>query len=601
MRFLSTFLYITLTVALPTSSNPDAADGPFAGYETGHRILSRAKIPGLGDTAHLSFPIFTPNKTTLEELWAQIEYINPVQVAFKSNLTNIIQVELPSDPTEDMPAHPYEDTRHLKFPKDFKYGVSSSAPQSEGAVKEDRRGPTIWDYIPHLFPTSVEPTIDIVADFYHRYKNDIARVKAMGVNSYSLTIAWSRIYPLGNGQANEAGLEFYDRVIDELLRNNIEPMVSLLHFDTPFALLAQYGDFMSSQIVADYNNYAETVFRRYGDRVKRWITINEPRTYCKAMTYFPYDRAYPIGIDAQNAEWHCIHNILVAHGTAVQTYRRLIEENVIVSGQIGVKNEFVRPSPYTDSKEDKEAADRAADFLLGIIAKPVFVDGDYPMLCKETLGSLLPPLTAEEQMLLKGSADFYIQNLYDVPMAKAAPNGIEACASNRSDPLWPVCRDESLEYTFLVPDGWSNGQPSDPLTRTFSNTWFAIRDQLKYLAETYPSTGGIYIGEFGWPEAFEGKRNELSRIVSDYDRENYYLDYLHVFLLSVNEDNVNLKGVFAWSAFDDYEWIVGTEIKLGLQYIDFTDPALPRSYKRSFFSYRNFMRQHLRNGDFNAA
>ncbi|KAG2181182.1 hypothetical protein INT43_008764 [Umbelopsis isabellina] len=545
--------------------------------------------------------MFTPNKTTLEELWDQIEYINPVQVAAKSNLTNSTEFVLPSDPTHDMPTHPYEETKYLKFPKDFKYGVSSSAPQSEGAVKEDGRGPTIWDYIPHLFPPSVEPTIDIVADFYHRYKNDISRVKAMGINSYSLTIAWSRIYPLGTGQANEVGLEFYDRVIDELLRNNIEPMVSLLHFDTPFALLAQYGDFMSPKIVADFNNYAETVFRRYGDRVKRWITINEPRTYCKAATYFPYDRAYPTGINAQNAEWHCIHNILVAHGTAVQTYRRLIKEKVIVSGQIGVKNEFAKPAPYTDSKEDKEAADRVADFLLGIVAKPIFVDGDYPILCKETLGDFLPPMTTEEQKLLKGSADFYIQNLYDVPRAKAAPNGIEACVSNRSDPLWPVCRDERIQYVSTVPDGWSNGQPSAPITPTFSNTWFAIRDQLKYLAKTYPSTGGIYIGEFGWPELLERKRDELYQIVSDYDREAYYLDYLHAFLLSVNEDDVNLKGVFAWAAFDDYEWIIGTEIKLGLQYVNFTDPALPRSYKRSFYSYSNFMRQHLRHGDFNSS
>ncbi|KAJ2956490.1 hypothetical protein NQZ79_g7673 [Umbelopsis isabellina] len=601
MRLLSICSCITLTLALPTLPIPDANDRSSAGYVASFLPLARAKIPGLGDTDYLPFPTFTPNKTTIEELWTQLEYISPVQVAAKSNLANSTEVELPSDPTQYIPAHPYEETKHLQFPKNFKYGVSSSAPQSEGAVKEGGRGPTIWDYIPHLFPPSIVPTIDIVSDFYHRYKNDIARVKAMGVNSYSLSIAWSRIYPLGSGEVNEAGLEFYDRVIDELLRNNIEPMVSLLHFDAPLALLAQYGDFTSPNIIADFNKYAETVFRRYGDRVKNWITINEPRTYCEAINYFPYDRAYPIGVDSQNAEWHCVHNILVAHATAVQTYRKLVKDNIITSGQIGVKIEFAKPAPYTDSKEDKEAADRATDFLLGIIAKPIFIDGDYPTLCKETLGDLLPPFTEEEQRLLKGSADYYVQNLYDVLMAKAAPNGIEACASNRSDPLWPTCRDTKFKYLSSVPDGWGNGQPSDPITPTFTNTWFAIREQLKYLAKTYPSTGGIYIGEFGWPEAFEGKRDELYQIVSDYDREDYYLDYLHAFLLSVNEDNVDLRGIFAWTPFDDYEWIIGTELKLGLQYVNFTDPALPRSYKRSFFGYSNFMRQHLRHGDFNSS
>ncbi|CAM0137390.1 unnamed protein product [Umbelopsis sp. WA50703] len=571
------------------------------GSDSSHGNLYLDKITRLLVTDYALFPSFTPDKTTVEELWSIVEIFRPVQVAAKTSLTHSIEFELPSDPTKSIPSHRYQEVQPLKFPRGFKFGVASSAPQSEGAAKEDGKGPTLWDYLPHLFPPFLMETADIVGDFYHRYRNDIARMKAMGINSWSLSIAWARIYPLGSGEVNEAGLEFYDRVIDELIRNNIEPVVTLLHFDVPLALVARYGGMLSPKIIADFNKYAETVFRRYGDRVKYWITMNEPRTYCISNNLPPYDQVYPTGINAKNADYHCIHNSLVAHGTAVQTYRKLVKDGTIVSGQIGVKNEFSKPTPYTDFTEDKEAAQRTADFLLGIVAKPIFIDGDYPTICKETLGDMLPPLTAEEQILVKGSADFYVQNLYDVLLAKAAPNGIRACSSNQSDPLWPICRDSSSKYMAAVPGGWGNGQQSDPSTTTFINTWFAVRDQLKYLAKTYPTTGGIYIGEFGWPEAFEGKRNELYQIVSDYGREAYFLDYLNEFLLSVNEDGVNLKGVFAWAPYDDYEFLSGTSQKLGFQYVNFTDPTLPRTFKRSFFSVRNFMRQHLLVSDFNSS
>jgi beta-glucosidase/6-phospho-beta-glucosidase/beta-galactosidase len=545
-------------------------------------------------------PSFIPNKTTVEDLWAQIEKYSLVLVAAKSNLTDSTEFELPPAPPAFLSNYLSESTKNLKFPKGFKYGVASAATQVEGAAKEDGKGPSVWDYGPHVYPELYTGAPDVTNDFYHRYKNDFARLKAMGVNTFSLSIAWTRIYPLGSGQVNEAGLAFYDKVIDEAIKNNLEPVVTLFHWDTPLALSAQYGAWMSEKIIEDYNKYAETMFRHLGDRVKMWITFNEPRVFCSQVAGIPYTLTYPDGTNSTNAPYQCTHNLLVAHGTAVQTYRKLVKEGTIAAGQIGLKNDDNKPTPWSDSEEDKEASDRHADFYIGIFAKPIYVDGDYPMTCRETLGDMLPPLTPEEQKLVKGSADFYAQDLYRVNTAKAAPNGIKTCMKNSSDPNWPTCQDNDIQYTSGAPGGWGYGQQADPRVSWLINSWFALREQLKYLTETFPSKGGIYISEFGWAEAFENQRTEHYQIVSDYGRESYYMDYLNEFLLAIHEDKIDLRGIFAWSLYDNYEWASGLTQKFGLQYVNFTDPALPRQFKRSFFSLRNAMKQHLEAEDFNS-
>lgn len=545
-------------------------------------------------------PSFTPGVTTVEDLWAQTEIYSPVLVAAKSNLTDSTDFILPPNPPAFLPSYLSENTKNLKFPKGFKYGVASAATQVEGAAKEDGKGPSVWDYGTHVYPQLYTGAPDVTDDFYHRYVNDLARLKAMGVNTFSLSLSWTRIYPLGSGKVNEAGLAFYDKVIDEAIKNNIEPIVTLFHWDTPLALSAEYGSFMSPKLVDDFNAYAETAFRRYGDRVKTWITFNEPRVFCSQTSGNPYNLNYPSGVNATSAPYHCTHNLLVAHGTAVQTYRRLSEEKVIPAGQIALKNDDNNPTPWSDKPEDIEAAKRHADFFIGIFAKPIYIDGDYPTTCKETLGSMLPPLTPEEQKLIKGSADFYAQDLYRINTAKAAPNGIEACVSNVTDPNWPACQDNRPEYTSGAPGGWGYGQQADPRSNWLVNSWSAIRDQLKYLTKTYPSKGGLYISEFGWAEAFENQRTEMYQIVSDYGRESYYRDYLNEFLLSIHEDGIDLRGVFAWSLYDNFEWGLGLTQKFGMQYINFTDPALPRSFKRSFFAMRDVMRHHLQSEDFNS-
>ncbi|KAG2174287.1 hypothetical protein INT43_004310 [Umbelopsis isabellina] len=581
-----------ISVLSPTSSIPGTTP---PSTEAPTSTAASSTVQTAGPT-----PSFTPNKTTVEDLWAQVEKNKPVLVAAESNLTDSTELKLPPAPHAFFPNYLSERTKILKFPKGFKYGVASAATQVEGAAKEDGKGPSVWDYGPHVYPDLYTGAPDVTNDFYHRYKNDFARLKAMGVNTFSLSIAWTRIYPLGRGEVNEAGLAFYDKVIDEAIKNNLEPVVTLFHWDTPLALSVQYGSWMSPKVIDDYNQYAETVFRRLGDRVKMWITFNEPRVFCSQVAVIPYTLTYPDGTNSTNAPYQCTHNLLVAHGTAVQTYRKLVKEGTIAAGQIGLKNDDNKPTPWSDSEEDKEASDRHADFFVGIFAKPIYVDGDYPATCKETLGDILPPLTPEEQKLVKGSADFYAQDLYRVNTAKAAPNGIEACKKNSSDPNWPTCQDNRVEYTSGAPGGWGYGQQADPRVNWLVNSWFALRDQLKYLTKTFPSKGGIYISEFGWAEAFENQRTELYQIVSDYGRESYYMDYLNEFLLAIHEDSIDLRGIFAWSLYDNFEWQSGLTQKFGLQYVNFTDPALPRYFKRSFFSMRDSMKHHLEPEDFNS-
>ncbi|KAI8579915.1 hypothetical protein K450DRAFT_239709 [Umbelopsis ramanniana AG] len=612
MRFLSLFACISLAFALPqtqvsggnsynisilspTSDIPGTTP-PTTGSPTSAAATTSATSTGATDSPT---PTFVAGKTTVEDLWAQIEKYSPVLVAAKSNLTDSTKFDLPPNPPTFLPSYLSENTKGLKFPKGFRYGVASAATQVEGAAKEDGKGPSVWDYGPHVYPDLYLGAPDVTDDFYHRYVNDFARLKAMGVNTFSLSLSWTRIYPLGSGQVNEAGLKFYDKVIDEAIKNDIQPIVTLFHWDTPLALSAQYGSFMSMNITDDFNNYAETAFRRYGDRVKVWITFNEPRVFCSQTAGNPYNLNFPSGINATNAPYHCSHNLLVAHGKAVKTYRSLVKEGTIKAGQIAFKGDDNKPTPWSNSPEDIEASNRHADFFIGIFAKPVYIDGDYPTTCKETLGSFLPELTPEEQKLIKGSADFYAQDLYRINTAKAAPNGIKACAGNVTDPNWPACQDGRVEYSSGAPGGWGYGQQADPRSNWLVNSWFAIREQLKYLSKTYPTKGGLYISEFGWAEAFENQRTEQYQIVSDYGRETYYRDYLNEFLLSIHQDGVDLRGVFAWSLYDNYEWALGLTQKFGLQYVNFTDPALPRHFKRSFYAMRDIMQHHLQPEDFN--
>lgn len=162
------------------------------------------------------------------------------------------------------------------FPKHFLWGSASAAYQIEGAWNEDGKGPSVWDVFTKIPGKTFKATNgDIAVDHYHRYKEDVALMAEMGLKAYRFSVSWPRIFPNGKGEINEAGLAFYDNLIDELLSHHIEPVLTLYHWDLPQALMDEYGGFESRNIIEDFNNYCITLYKRFGDRVKYWVSLNE--------------------------------------------------------------------------------------------------------------------------------------------------------------------------------------------------------------------------------------------------------------------------------------------------------------------------------------
>ncbi|KAL8287575.1 hypothetical protein RQP46_003433 [Phenoliferia psychrophenolica] len=467
-----------------------------------YSVTSAYKAPS--PTAIALQPTPTLNGTAqVDYLWSLVEAQIPVEVA---GITEV--VEVPDDYSfgPDPPSYALRaQTSDLKFPKGFLFGVASAAIQVEGAAKADGRGPSSWDYLCHNYPDSQCNNFapDVTTNFYNLYKIDLARIKHLEVNAFSFSVSWPRIFPLGSGSVNEAGLAFYGGWEDT-------------------------GD----QIVKDFVAYATVLFKKYGNKVTKWVTFNEPRR-----------------------------------------------------GVIGFKSDDNYPIPARNGTEDETSATRHGDFRIGIFAQPVYGDGDYPDSVKETLGSMLPALSEEDKSYIKGSADFFALDGYRTDISRAALNGIEVCAKNQSDPNWPVCEEGSNAYAHSYPAGWAIGQ--------LVNTAPFIRGQLKNLVERFPAKEGIYFSEFGFAEPFEYDRSELYQITWDGLRYQYNTDYLNELLLAIHEDGIDVRGAFAWSYIDNWEWALGLQQKFGMQYVNHTDPALPRSYKLSAFGYRDFGRAHL--------
>ncbi|PWN48553.1 glycoside hydrolase [Violaceomyces palustris] len=549
-------------------------------------------------------------KYTLEELWAEVEKGSPVKYAAEQEVRKgpftHEDIYVPKDPYSQPFLTPdyksIKDTKvgHLKFPKGFKYGVASAAAQVEGAVKTDGRGPSIWDYVAHQYPSSIydQSTPDIADNHYYLYEYDIARIKKMGVSTYSFSISWSRVLPLGRGEVNQKGLDFYDRFIDAIIDAGIEPVATLFHWDVPLALEYEYGSYRSERIVDDFVAYAEIAFKRWGHKVKSWVTHNEPGVFCPRYdSTLPLNATNPTQYDGHESRFRCTYHLLKAHGEAVSLYRSLKESGQVAKdGEIGIKLDNSYPLPYDSaSPADVENAARAEAFNVGIWAEPIFGSGDWPKIIKEAVPSdLLISFTAKDKELIKGSADFFALDGYDIRITKSLPSPqYDSCKQNTSDPNWPICADGSkLAYSQSLKGGWTLGQQADPLAPWLYNSAGAIRWYGKKLKEMYPSKK-YYLTEFGFAEPYESDKTEIHQIREDTARSQYMVDYLSEILLSIHEDNVPWAGIFAWSLLDNFEWYIGLRLRFGMQYVNFTDPSLPRTFKRSFIELRDFMNDHL--------
>ncbi|KAM7487489.1 hypothetical protein LguiB_024973 [Lonicera macranthoides] len=305
------------------------------------------------------------------------------------------------------------------FPKGFVFGTASSAYQYEGAVKEDGRGPTIWDAFAHSFGKVADfSNADVAVNQYHLFNEDIKLMKDMGMDAYRFSIAWSRIFPNGTGEINQAGVDHYNNLINALLSYGIEPYVTLYHWDLPQVLEDKYKGWLDRQIIQDFAVYAETCFQKFGDRVKHWITFNEPHTSAV--------QGYDVGLQAPGrcsillrlfcragnsaTEPYLVgHNILLSHATVADIYRKKYKSKQ--HGSIGIALDVFWYEPATNSTEDIEATERKKEFHLGWFIEPL-IYGDYPSSMRTRVLNRLPRFSKAESDLLKGSLDFVGINHY---------------------------------------------------------------------------------------------------------------------------------------------------------------------------------------------
>ncbi len=433
------------------------------------------------------------------------------------------------------------------FTKDFIWGAATSAYQIEGAVKEDGRGPCVWDKKNHDEkgnPTG--DTGDIACGHYHKYKEDVALMKELGLKAYRFSVSWSRIFPDGKGRINLKGVDFYNSLIDELIKNNIEPIITTWHGDLPL-VFEENGGWRNRELINDYVNYAGFLFNTFGDRVKKWITHNEP--WCTAF----------LDVDDFSEYLTIAHNLFVAHAKAVKVYRL----SKYGDGKIGITLNLGSQYPATSSPEDKDAARISDGFINRWFLHPV-LKGSYPedMLEVYRKKNHYPQIYEGDMDLLKKNiGDFIGINYYSRSVVKKVYND-------------SVLEIDNVEINDAIHTemGW------EVYPR-------GLYDMLMKIKEEY-NNPHILITENG--AAFKDERI-VDGIVADDDR----VDYLKSHLKEANnaiKEGVNLDGYFAWSLMDNFEWDLGYSKRFGIIRVDYE--TLERMWKKSALWYKKVIKNN---------
>lgn len=457
------------------------------------------------------------------------------------------------------------------FPDNFLWGVATAAYQIEGAARVGGRGASIWDAFAHT-PGRVENGDhgDVACDHYHRWREDIALMKAMGLGCYRFSIAWPRVLPQGHGEPNEEGLAFYDALIDGLLANGIQPWVTLYHWDLPLALQIEEDGLLNPRIAERFVEYARLCFARFGDRVKHWITFNEP--HCSATL------GHGIGVHAPGRQsdvepYIAGHNILRSHARIVELYRNEFQDTQ--KGVIGITNNCDWREPLTDDPRDVEAAQRGLEFFLGWFADPVYF-GRYPERMLSRVGAKLPRFTDEERSLLAGSSDFFGLNHYTTALtSEPDPNrhiDNEVRRGNGGvygDQGVTLSRDAAWDATDM---GWS------------IVPW-GCRKLLGWIDARY-GCPPIYITENGC--AMPGEEDRATA-VNDAGRVAYLNGYLGACHEAI-QGGVDLRGYMYWSFMDNFEWAFGYGKRFGLHWVDYA--TLERAPKASAKWYGETIRRN---------
>ncbi|XP_057833538.1 beta-glucosidase 12 [Cryptomeria japonica] len=447
------------------------------------------------------------------------------------------------------------------FPSDFVFGLGSAPYQYEGAAKEDGRGISIWDTFSHTPGKIADGSNgDVANDQYHRYKEDIKLLVDLGVKSYRFSIAWPRIYPKGRGIVNRKGIIHYNNLIDELLKNGIEPLVTIFHWDLPQVLQDEYGGFLSEKIVKDFVAYADTCFEAFGDRVKKWVTLNEPLSIVlqgyNTGNYAPGRCSKSIANctegDSATEPYIVAHNFLLSHAAAVKLYRDKYQKKQ--KGSIGIS--LITPwfIPYTNSLSDQKATRRILDFYFGWFMDPI-TSGDYPTTMRSYVGTRLPHFTLQQSKLLKGSFDFVGINYYTAYYAlnnNATPNATPT----------DFTADYRVNFTGVKNGILIGAQAGSSWLYVYPR---GIRALLNFIKVRYGNPP-IYITENGVDEKTNASKPLKESLNDTWRIESTSKHLLNLFLAL--RDGCNVLGYYGWTFLDDFEWDSGYSLRFGFYFVD---------------------------------
>lgn len=450
-----------------------------------------------------------------------------------------------------------------QFPADFAWGAATAAYQIEGAVREGGRSPSVWDTFSET-PGRVRDrsTGAIACDHYHRFREDVKLMADLGIRHYRFSVAWSRVIPEGRGQVNQEGLDFYSQLVDELIKHDITPHITLFHWDSPQALEERYGSWQSREMAQDFADYVSVVVKHLGDRVTNWMTINE--IIC--FTHMGYGvgevpvHAPGTIVESLKGVWQTSHHALLGHGLACQAIRAASPRPC----SIALVDNPVVPVPVSESPENIAAAKQAFRTMSpnGGVIVPALT-GRYSPELLEQLGTNAPVVEPGDLVTIHQPLDRLGVNIYTGVYVRAAdtPSGYEIVGFPENYPRL------HMPWLHVVPDSlyWVVRHVAESLNRPelpviVTENGCAAQDEV----------------------TAEGD-------IRDTDRILYMREYLRAIHRAV-DDGYPVKGYFVWSLMDNFEWSWGYSRRFGVTWVDYATQA--RIPKASYYWYAECIRQN---------
>ncbi|CAA6657407.1 unnamed protein product [Spirodela intermedia] len=455
------------------------------------------------------------------------------------------------------------------FPKGFVFGTASSAYQYEGAVKEDGRGPSIWDKYTYTFGKVIDfSNADVVVDQYHRFEEDIQLMANMGMDAYRFSISWSH----GSGAVNQAGVDHYNRLINALLAKGIQPYVTLYHWDLPLALEDKYKGWLDRQIIRALGSLGQGEALDNVQRTPYLLDTGLRRRPPRPGRCSILFRLFCRGGNSATESYIVAHNVLLSHAAVADIYRT--KYKATQNGSLGIAFDVMWYVPSSNAPEDIEATQRAQDFQLGWFMDPLFF-GEYPSSMRTRVGNRLPKFSPQEAVSVKGSLDFVGINYYTTYYAM-----------NDKRKIVSVLLNDAMADSGAIKIPFKNGRP---IGDKASSIWLYIvpeglRSLMNYVKSRYGSPP-IFITENGMDDP-NNPFTSLKDALKDEKRIFYHSTHLSNLSASIREDGCDVRGYFVWSLLDNWEWGAGYTSRFGLYFVDYRDklkryPRTPSSGSRN--------------------